>query len=172
MCTPNRFATGSLVWFRQLECCAFTGNCCADHDVQARAANELKWRTRRDGEDDYLLATLPLVTLKVAILEQLKPVALEALRTFRHVRKTIPEVLAVLRHMKRHHEAKLVLTEILRDDDQDKEDYVGPARFQSWQASDRDTGPPIWDIRRPHGGPRRLQPRKGVGDPSAANRFD
>lgn len=130
MCTPNRFKTGSLVWFRDLECCGFIGNCCADHDVLARATNELKWRTRRDSEDDYLLATLPLVTRKMEILEQLKPVALEALRTFRHIRKAIPQVHAELRRMKRHHDAKLVLTEVLSDDeDDDRKNYIGPAAF-------------------------------------------
>ncbi|WP_156434887.1 hypothetical protein [Bradyrhizobium lablabi] len=33
MCTPNRFLTGSLVWFTELQCCAFIGNCCANDDV-------------------------------------------------------------------------------------------------------------------------------------------
>jgi hypothetical protein len=35
MCTPNRFLTGSLVWFSDLQFCAFIGNCCANDDLPA-----------------------------------------------------------------------------------------------------------------------------------------
>src|SRR3981189_2522246 len=59
MCTPNRFLTGSLVWFPDLQFCAFIGNCCANDDVLAEAEKERKWRERRDDEETYLLAALP-----------------------------------------------------------------------------------------------------------------
>jgi hypothetical protein len=75
MCTPNRFLTGSLVWFPELQFCAFIGNCCANDDVLAEAEKERKWRDRRDSEEDYLLAALPLVGPKLTVVESLKPVA-------------------------------------------------------------------------------------------------
>jgi hypothetical protein len=90
MCTPNRFLTGSLVWFPDLQFCAFIGNCCANDDVLAEAEKERKWREKRDSEEDYLLAALPLVAPKVTVLESLKPVALEAVRAYRKIRNTLP----------------------------------------------------------------------------------
>ena len=49
--------------------CAFIGNCCANDDVLAEAEKERKWRERRDDEESYLLAALPLVAPKLATLE-------------------------------------------------------------------------------------------------------
>jgi hypothetical protein len=92
MCTPNRFLTGSLVWFYDLQFCAFIGNCCANDDVLAEAEKERKWRERRDDEESYLLAALPLVGPKLKVLESLKSVALEATRSYRKIRTGVPLV--------------------------------------------------------------------------------
>lgn len=130
MCTPNRFLTGSLVWFPDLQFCAFIGNCCANDDVLAEAEKERKWRDRRDTEEDYLLAALPLVATKLTIIENLKPVALEAVRAYRKIRNSLPLVHEQLRKMKQHHGGQLTLTEIIRDESQENEDYFGPAGFK------------------------------------------
>ncbi len=126
MCTPNRFLTGSLVWFPELQFCAFIGNCCANDDVLAEAEKERKWRERRDSEEDYLLAALPLVSPKLAVAESLKPVTLEALRAYRKFRNTLPQVHEQLRRIKHQHGGHLTLTEIIRDELQENEDYFGP----------------------------------------------
>lgn len=131
MCTPNRFLTGSLVWFPDLQFCAFIGNCCADDKVLAEAEKEWKWRERRDSEETYLLEALPLVGPKLMVLETLKPVALEAVRSYRKIRTSLPQVHEQLRRMKQHHGGELTLTEIIRDESQEKQDdYYGPAGFK------------------------------------------
>jgi hypothetical protein len=130
MCTPNRFLTGSLVWFPDLQFCAFIGNCCANDDVLAEAEKERKWREKRDSEEDYLLAALPLVAPKVIVLESLKPVALEAVRAYRKIRNTLPLVHEQLRKMKQHHGGQLTLTEIIRGESEENDNYFGPAGFK------------------------------------------
>ncbi|MFQ3456941.1 hypothetical protein PMN64_27025 [Bradyrhizobium sp. UFLA01-814] len=130
MCTPNRFLTGSLVWFPDLQFCAFIGNCCANDDVLAEAEKERKWREKRDSEESYLLEALPLVGPKLVIVESLKPVAFEAVRAYRKIRNTLPQVHEQLRKMKQHHGGQLTLTEIIRDESQENDDYYGPAGFK------------------------------------------
>lgn len=127
MCTPNRFLTGSLVWFPDLQYCAFIGNCCANDDVLAEAEKERKWREKRDSEETYLLDALPLVAPRLAILESLKPLATEAVRSYRKIRNTLPQVHEQLRKIKQHYGGQLTLTEIIRDESGDNEDYYGPA---------------------------------------------
>lgn len=131
MCTPNRFLTGSLVWFPDLQFCAFIGNCCANDDVLAEAEKERKWREKRDSEESYLLGALPLVGPKLMVLETLKPIAFEAVRSYRKIRNTLPQVHEQLRRMKQHHGGELTLTEIIRDQSEEKQDdYHGPAGFK------------------------------------------
>lgn len=131
MCTPNRFLTGSLVWFPDLQCCAFIGNCCANDDVLAEAEKERKWREKRDSEEGYLLEVLPLVGPKLMVLETLKPVASDAMKSYRKMRNTLPQVHEQLRKMKQHHGGELTLTEIIRDQsEENQDDYHGPAGFK------------------------------------------
>lgn len=130
MCTPNRFLTGSLVWFPDLQFCAFIGNCCANDDVLAEADKERKWRETRDHEETYLLEALPLIAAKLTVLDGLKPVALEALRAYRKFRNTLPQVHEQLRKMKQHHGGQLTLTEIIRNAGEESDDYFGPSGFR------------------------------------------
>jgi hypothetical protein len=130
MCTPNRFLTGSLVWFPELQFCAFIGNCCANDDVLAEAEKERKWRERRDDEETYLLAVLPLVGQKLTVLESLKSVALEATRSYRKIRNGVPLVHDQLRKIKQEYGGQLTLTEIIRDEAKENDDYFGPAGFK------------------------------------------
>jgi hypothetical protein len=127
MCTPNRFLTGSLVWFPDLQFCAFIGNCCANDDVLAEAEKERKWRERRDAEESYLLSALPLVGPKLTVLDRLKPVALEAVRAYRKIRTGVPLVHDQLRKVKQQHGGQLTLTQIIRDEQDENDDYFGPA---------------------------------------------
>jgi hypothetical protein len=127
MCTPNRFLTGSLVWFPDLQFCAFIGNCCANDDVLAEAEKERKWRERRDDEETYLLAALPLVGPKLTVLDSLKPVALEAVRSYRKIRTGVPLVHDQLRKIKQEYGGQLTLTQIIRDESNENDDYFGPA---------------------------------------------
>jgi hypothetical protein len=127
MCTPNRFLTGSLVWFPDLQFCAFIGNCCANDDVLAEAEKERKWREKRDTEESYLLAVLPIVAVKLTMLESLKPVALEALRTYRKIRGGVPLIHEQLRKVKQEYGGELTLTQIIRDEQDENNDYFGPA---------------------------------------------
>src|ERR1700730_1326666 len=130
MCPPNRFLTGSLVWFPDLQFCAFIGNCCANDDVLAEAEKERKWRERRDDEESYLLAALPLVGPKLTLLESLKPVALEAVRSYRKIRTGVPLVHDQLRKIKQQYGGQLTLTQIIRDEANQNDDYFGPAGFK------------------------------------------
>lgn len=128
---PNRFLTGSLVWFPDLQFCAFIGNCCADADVLAEAEREWKYREKKRLDEDYLLAALPLVAQKRAILQTLRPVALEAVRAYRKFRNTLPQVHDQLRQMKHRYGGQLTLTEVIRDEsDEEESDYHGPAGFK------------------------------------------
>jgi hypothetical protein len=130
MCTPNRFLTGSLVWFPDLQFCAFIGNCCANDDVLAEAEKERKWRERRDEEETYLLAALRLVGPKLAVLEGLKSVALEATRSYRKIRTGVPLVHDQLRKIKQEYGGQLTLTEMMRDEANENEDYFGPSGYK------------------------------------------
>jgi hypothetical protein len=78
----------------------------------------------------YLLAALPLITPKLTVLDSLKPVALEAVRTYRKIRNTLPLVHDQLRKIKQHYGGQLTLTEIIRDESKENEDYFGPAGFK------------------------------------------
>jgi hypothetical protein len=130
MCTPNRFLTGSLVWFPDLQFCAFIGNCCANDDVLAEAEKERKWRERRDEEETYLLTALPLVGPKLTVLESLKSIALEATRSYRKIRTGVPLVHDQLRKIKLEYGGQLTLTEIIRAEANENEDYFGPVGFK------------------------------------------
>jgi hypothetical protein len=127
MCTPNRFLTGSLVWFPDLQFCAFIGNCCANDDVLAEAEMERKWRERRDDEESYLLGALPLVGPKLTVLDSLKSVALEATRSYRKIRTGVPLVHDQLRKIKQEYGGQLTLTQIIKDEANENDDYFGPA---------------------------------------------
>jgi hypothetical protein len=130
MCTPNRFLTGSLVWFPDLQCCAFIGNCCANDDVLAEAEKERKWRNKRDTEESYLLAALPMVGPKLTVLNTLKPIALEAVRAYRKIRTGVPLVHDQLRKVKQEYGGQLTLAQIIRDEQNENDDYFGPSRLQ------------------------------------------
>jgi len=42
-----------------------------------------KWREHRNGEEDYLVAALPMIAPKPTVVESPRPVALEAVRLYR-----------------------------------------------------------------------------------------
>jgi hypothetical protein len=98
--------------------------------VLAEAEKERKWRERRDDEETYLLAALPSVGPKLTVLESLKSVALEATRSYRKIRTGVPLVHDQLRKMKQVYGGQLTLTEIIRDEANENEDYFGPAGFK------------------------------------------
>jgi hypothetical protein len=60
----------------------------------------------------------------------LKPVALEAMRNYRKFRNTLPQVHEQLRKIKHQYGGLLTLTEIIRDESEENEDYFGPAGFK------------------------------------------
>lgn len=132
MCQPNKFLTCSLVYIPKMECCAVIGHCCAGKEGKARAEQEYRWRTRRDDEENYLLACLSIIPERLQRLESYKPAALEAARVYRRFRREVPDLHRHLRYMKDNHGGELILSEILRSgDDKKKDDYFGPRGFRS-----------------------------------------
>jgi hypothetical protein len=71
-----------------------------------------------------------LVGPKLAVLESLKSVALEATRSYRKIRTGVPLVHDQLRKIKLEYGGQLTLTEIIRAEANENEDYFGPVGFK------------------------------------------
>jgi len=87
MCQPNKFLSGFLVWFPSLQAIAVIGHCCADKEVLAAADREYKERIAREQQEDFLLAELPLVPSRLAVIQQARPGAEHALHLHRLFKK-------------------------------------------------------------------------------------
>jgi hypothetical protein len=116
MCTPNKFISGALVFLPELECCAVIGHCCASKKARDEADREHRWRTKRDFEESTLLAGLPLLPKKAAVLKSLRPAAEEARRVFRRFRREVPSIHKHLRTLKDRRGGPLMLSEIVEDE--------------------------------------------------------
>lgn len=113
MCTPDKFLSGFLIWLPELQAIAAIGHCCAGKDVLAAADREYEARTRRDREDDYLLAVLPCIPQRLSALATMEPAAKEALRLYREIRRA-DAFQALLRHEKVAHGGRLFLVEEIK----------------------------------------------------------
>jgi hypothetical protein len=132
MCSTNKFLSGALVHIPELQCCAVIGHCCAGKDAQAAADREYRERKKRDHEEGYLLENLTLVPARMKVLDELRPVAIDARRLYREFRKGASKVQHQLRQVRLNHAGRLVLQEIIRGgEDDEPNDYVGPAGFRS-----------------------------------------
>ena len=69
----------------------------------------------------------PLVGPKLTVLDSLKPVALEAVRSYRKIRTGVPLVHDQLRKIKQEYGGQLTLTQIVRDESNENDNYFGPA---------------------------------------------
>lgn len=68
-----------------------------------------------------------MVGPKLTVLDRLKPIALEAVRAYRKIRTGVPLVHDQLRKVKQQHGGQLTLTQIIRDEQDENDDYFGPA---------------------------------------------
>jgi hypothetical protein len=68
-----------------------------------------------------------LVGPKLTVLDSLKLVALEAVRSYRKIRTGVPLVHDQLRKIKQEYGGQLTLTQIIRDELNENDDYFGPA---------------------------------------------
>jgi hypothetical protein len=89
MCQPNKpkYLHGSLIYLPSLQAVAAIGHCCADKENLAAATREYNERIKRNDEEDYLLAHIPLVPAYLSVLERVRPAAREAERIYREFRK-------------------------------------------------------------------------------------
>lgn len=128
----DKFLHGDLAWFPELQFCAAIGHCCAGHEAFAAAEREFKWRQKRDHQEIYLLASLPLVGGKLATLCSMRGECMEAVRVYRQFRREAAQLHGILRQLKENHGGQLVVTSVLRDRDNNGQyqDYVGPAGFR------------------------------------------
>lgn len=142
MCATNKFLRGSLVYVPEMQCCAFIGNCCADSKSRAEAERDFRQRSRQDYEDNYLLDGLPLISDKLDALNSLMPAAKEAQRMYRQFRRGASLVQHQLRQVKRTFGPRLVVSEMLGDEDE-RLDYHGPAGFRggTLKTREHDFGP-------------------------------
>lgn len=142
MCTPNRFLKGVLAWFYELQVCAVIGHECATHaDI---AEMEYKSAETLLRQEDYLLAALPQLKDKRAVLASMKSAANDAQILFRAFRRKLPQVHAHLRNLRDRHNAQLVATEILVDEDERPRIDFGPAGFRrsdEFKSRDHNYGP-------------------------------
>ena len=130
MCTPNKYLTGSLIHIPSMECVAVIGHCCAEKESIAKAEREYKVRAKLKAEEDYLLACLPLINQRMEVLIGLRPYAKEAMRLYRRFRHRVPAVHSLLRSTKHQYRGHLMLSEIIRGEDESKVDYFGPSGFK------------------------------------------
>lgn len=143
MCTPNRFLKGVLAWFYELQVCAVIGHECATHaDVAER---EYKSAETLRQQEDYLLAALPQLREKRAVLATMKAAANDAETLFRAFRRKLPRVHTHLRNLRDRHNAQFVATEILANEEEERPliDY-GPAGFRrrdEFKSRDHNYGP-------------------------------
>jgi len=142
----DKFIHGDLAWFPELKICAAIGNCCASHEVLAEADREFKWREKVRYEEDYLLAALPLLGEKLAMLRELRRDCEEALRIYREFRKDGHPLQSALRRLKEQHSGHLVVTSVIggaaKFNVEEAEEYIGPAGFRGkgrYQVETRDT---------------------------------
>jgi hypothetical protein len=129
MCAPNKFLSGALVWFPELQCCAIIGHCCAGKEARDEAAREHKWRAKRDYEESTLLAGLPLLADKAQTLKLLRPAAEEARRIYRRFRKDVPTIHQHLRTLKTQCGGYLTVTELV-ESPRGPRGYQGPMGFR------------------------------------------
>jgi hypothetical protein len=101
MCQPNKYLHGVLAYFPRLQAVAAIGHCCADKETLAAAERGYRERRTQEQEEDYLLAELPLVHARLALIEQVQPAAAEALRAYRQFRSQAPEIQRLLRAAKK-----------------------------------------------------------------------
>jgi hypothetical protein len=97
----DKYLLGALAYFPQLQAVAAIGHCCADKENLAAAERRFTQRRTRDQEEDYLLAELPLVHSRLAVIERARPAAVEARRVHRQFRKEAPEIQQMLRVVKK-----------------------------------------------------------------------
>lgn len=140
----DKFLHGDLAWFPKHQYCAAIGHCCAGHEALAAAEREFKWRQKRDHQESYLLAGLPLIEAKLSVVRSIRPQCAEALRVYRQFRKEAPQLHGILRQIKEQYGGHLMVTTVLRDSDDETEadDYTGPAGFRGrgrHQVETRDT---------------------------------
>ncbi|MGB5086078.1 MAG: hypothetical protein WBO09_16095 [Methylocystis silviterrae] len=129
MCSPNRFLEGDLVYLRNIKVAAVIGRCCAVHAAQAE--RQYKIEERKFYEETYLLEAFKFLASKRDTILAGRSVAEQVLKAYRTFRRDMTDLQARLRTIKERGNARLVLYEILRDEDSEKEsDYYGPAGFR------------------------------------------
>ncbi len=111
---PNKFLEGAFVYLPRLQAVAAIGHECAAKETRAAAERDYRARRDRQFEEDYLLANLPHVPVKLAAITQVRPAAAEALRVFRSLRKDAPAALRQLRSAKQQG-ARLIVAETIAD---------------------------------------------------------
>ena len=136
MCTPNRFLNGFLVWLPELHVASVIGHCCADHADDAE--REFKAREKLNKQEDYLLASLPLLKGKIATLIPLKGAANDASLLYRSLRAKVPGVQLQLRHLKDRSNAVLRLTETITDANGLEVKGYGPSGYRRGEVLTRD----------------------------------
>lgn len=136
MCSPNRFLKGFLVWLPQLQVASVIGHCCADHADDAE--REFKAREKLNRQEDFLLASLPLLRGKHQILLSLRGAADDAWLLYRSFRAKTPGVQQQLRQIKDHSNAVLRLTETITDANGLEVKGYGPAGYRRGDVLSRD----------------------------------
>lgn len=121
----NKYLSGALVYLPRLQAIAAIGHECSDSDTRLAADREYRARRDREQEEDYLLANVPVIPARLAMLKELQPVAREALGIYRAFRKKAPSVQRQLRDI-RQRGARLIVTETIEGDLAS----VGPSGFR------------------------------------------
>jgi hypothetical protein len=107
MCQPNKFIRGRLCYFPRLQACAIIGHCCADQQQRASAERRYKEQRARDFHESYFLRALPLIPLKLDIIERVRPKAEEALRLHKKFHKDANRLMTLLRDMAKDNSGRL-----------------------------------------------------------------
>ena len=121
MCQPRKFYDGRLVWLPDYQRIAFIGHCCADKHIAEQANIEFEAEQRKERDIEFLIESLPLLTVCRETIEQAAPIVQAADWAVRQLRRSASSLCRDLDHASRANNGVLSIDEMVRADSEEAE---------------------------------------------------